>query len=503
MNVIEWAEAHWTVRDTRTGEFVPIRLREWQKRMLSAAFPLDGSPSPWETFLVSSVKKTGKTETTAIATAYSALTLPPPETVYCLAHDLEQAQDRVFDRIVTAFRAMGLEAAGAVRVTRNEVTFAETGTRIVAMPADFAGSAGATFGATAWTELWAYRHESHVRLWEELTPIPTRRGLRIVDSYAGFNGDSPVLEKLWARALAGDRRTGDLPVWTNGRLWAYIDQGEAAQHRGWLGDPGDMEAYYAEQRETLRPGTFNRLHLNQWQSGEEVFINSEEWDVCVSEELRPMSPDQNTLIHVGVDAATKHDCAAVVAVTNDREVSVIRLVRHRIWTPRPGDPLDLEMTVEAFILRLATDYQLVGVYFDPYQMQRSAGALRRQGINMVELPQTSSNLTAAGQALSEVIRERRLVVYPDAQLRQHALNAVAVNTSRGWRLAKEKASHFIDGVVALSFAVHRATQEEPPGPPSECYSGITGRPFYEDPYGPRHGDPSQPDPWYRIDYPDG
>ena len=45
--------------------------------------------------------------------------------------------------------------------------------------------------------------------------------------------------------------------------------------------------YYGEQAATLRPGTFTRLHLNQWQSGEEAFVSAEEWDGCVEKGLRP------------------------------------------------------------------------------------------------------------------------------------------------------------------------------------------------------------------------
>ena len=37
-------------------------------------------------------------------------------------------------------------------------------------------------------------------------------------------------------------------------------------------------------------------------------------------------------------------------------------------------------------------------------------------------------------------------------LRQHALNAVAIESTRGWKLAKEKTSKKIDAVVALSMA---------------------------------------------------
>jgi phage terminase large subunit-like protein len=303
--------------------------------------------------------------------------------------------------------------------------------------------------------LWGYRHEAHVRLWEELTPIPNRRSLRIVDSYAGFSGDAPVLEPLWNRALAGERLDEELPIFGSGKLRAFIDSGEEAQRRAWLGDRAEMESYYTEQSASLRPGTFNRLHLNQWQSGEEAFLSAAEWDACVDPSLSPLLPEQarHLSLSIGVDAATKNDAAAVVAVAKEHGTGRLRLVQHRIWTPKQGEPLDLEETVEEFLLDLRRRrFHIHRVLFDPYQMQRSAKTLKRAGLAMEEYPQTSGNLTAAGQNLFELVRGRNLVMYPDAELRRHALNAVAVDTGRGWRLAKERSSRKIDGVVALSFA---------------------------------------------------
>ena len=110
----------------------------------------------------------------------------------------------------------------------------------------------------------------------------------IVDCYAGFAGDSPILEPMWQRALAGERLDDDLPIFGTGKLWAYVDSGEEARERAWLGDPAEMEGYYAEQAATLRPGTFARLHLNLWQSGEEAFVTAEDWDACTLPELAPI-----------------------------------------------------------------------------------------------------------------------------------------------------------------------------------------------------------------------
>ena len=300
MNATEWIES-------RSG----LTLRPWQRATVLAMFPEDGSPSPWETFLISTIKKSGKSTLTAWCVLYAALHWPDGETAYMLGSDLEQAEETSFDLIAAAVREAGLVASGAATIQRDRIIF-ETGTRIIALPQDFAGSAGSRFGITAWTEAWTFRHESHVRLWEELTPIPNRRSLRIVDSYAGFDGDAPVLEPIWQRALAGQRLSDDLPIFANGRLWAFIDQGEEAQRRGWLGDPAEMESYYAEQRASLRPGSFNRLHLNQWQSGEEAFVTASAWDACEVAERPPAGPGP---VFLGLDAATKHDSAAVVAVT--------------------------------------------------------------------------------------------------------------------------------------------------------------------------------------------
>lgn len=416
-------------------------------------FPPDGSPSPFETFLISTVKKAGKTTLNAIATLYATLTLPAPEVAFCVANDEAQATERVFDLIAKAVRAMGFDRRGIVTIGKTEIVFRETGSKILAIPADFAGAAGAIFGISSWTELWAFRHEGHVRLFEELTPIPGRRSIRIVDSYAGFAGDSPILEPMWARALGGKRIERKLPIYAAGRLWAFIDQGADAQRRAWRGSSHEFVGYYAEQAATLRPGTFARLHLNQWQSGEEAFVTAEQWDACVDPIATPLLPEQaNGLrLSVGIDAATKQDSAAAVAVARLPDGRV-RLVGHRVWTPRQGEPLDLEDTIEHFLIQLRRDYAIASVVFDPWQMARSAQTLLRAGLPMEEMPQTTGNLTAAGQNLFDLVRGRNLVLYPDDELRRHALNAVAIETGRGWRLAKEKAAKKIDAIVALSFA---------------------------------------------------
>jgi hypothetical protein len=78
--------------------------------------------------------------------------------------------------------------------------------------------------------------------------------------------------------------------------------------------------------------------------------------------------------------------------------------------------------------------------------------LQAAGLRIGECPQTIPNQTRAGQGLFDLLKGKNLELYADADLRQQALNAVAVESPRGWRLAKEKASKKIDAIVALSLA---------------------------------------------------
>lgn len=101
-NVVEWVESNWIVPETKKL----VVLRDWQKAALTAMFPADGSPSPWETFLISTVKKGGKTETDAMGTAFGTLSTPN-ETALVIANDELQARDRVLigSRSSASYRA--------------------------------------------------------------------------------------------------------------------------------------------------------------------------------------------------------------------------------------------------------------------------------------------------------------------------------------------------------------------------------------------------------------
>ena len=93
--------------------------------------------------------------------------------------------------------------------------------------------------------------------------------------------------------------------------------------------------------------------------------------------------------------------------------------------------------------------------------------LQAAGLPIEPFPQTQPNLTLATETLYSALTNRRLTVYKAPDLRAHVLNAASVETSRGFRLSKEKASLKIDGAVALSFACVAAGQVGRPLTPEE------------------------------------
>jgi hypothetical protein len=153
--------------------------------------------------------------------------------------------------------------------------------------------------------------------------------------------------------------------------------------------------------------------------------------------------------------------APLCAVTWDKQRQQVRLVNHRIFQPSPDHPVDFETMVEQTLLDWHGRYKLQAVFYDPYQMVASAQRLSRERLPMREFPQTSGNLTETGQGLFELIKGRNLVSYPDETIRTAISRAVAVETPRGWRIGKDKQTHKIDIVVALSMAALAAVRTPP------------------------------------------
>ena len=431
----------------------PFVLLPAERAFLAHAFETDEDGRlRYPELVFASIKKSGKTTFAALVTLVIVLLYGgafPEATI--IANDLEQARLRVFEmirRIVSASPML----RGEARIMSDKIVFPALDGTITAISSDFGSAAGGAQNIAIFDELWAYTTERSRRLWDEMVPPPTRKiAARLTVTYAGFAGESALLEELYKRGMQQplideDLRAGD------GMLMFWSHKPIA---------PWQTEAWLAQMRQQLRPNAYLRMIENRFVSSETGFIDLSDWDACVDPEARPLiGSDRSLPACIGIDASTKHDATAVVVCAFDGKAHRVRLLWHRIWQPSPDEPLDFEKTIEATVLELRKRFNVRACLYDPWQMTGSAQRLSRAGVKMQEFPQSPGNMTEASQHLYELVRGRNLITYPDADIRLAISRAVAVETPRGMRIAKEKQAHKIDVVIALAMAALAAVQHQ-------------------------------------------
>ncbi len=422
----------------------PFVLYPEERTFLRNAFALtkDGR-LPFPELLFSAPKKSGKTCLGAMIAIYVAVVLSGQfGEVYCLANDFEQASSRVFQAAARIVQASPLLRDSAT-ITGNRIVFRSTGTFIMACASDATGFAGGNPNLTICDELWGFTSESSRRLFDEAIPSPARKvSGRLTVTYAGFSGESDLLEGLYqrgmkARVVARDLHAGGgmLCYWTN-RICA----------------PWQDRKFLRDSRASLRPNQYLRMIENRWVTSESSFVEPEWWQACIDQQARPLVAAPALPVWVGVDASTKRDSTGIAVVTWDRSAGCVRLITHKIFQPSPKDPLDFEATIEKTLLELKQRFRVREVRYDPFAMQASSQRLARAGINMVEWAQSVPNITDASTCLFDLIRGGNLRVYPSGDLTLAIQRAVAVEVPRGWKISKASQSHKIDVVVALAMA---------------------------------------------------
>lgn len=435
------------LRNPETGK--PFTLYAAQVVFLRLALTLTADGRlPFAELLFGAIKKSGKTMIAAWCVLYVTLVLGGPYAeAYILSNDEEQARSRVFEAIVRLIRANPALKKMA-KITEKKITFPSTGATITALASDFAGAAGAAPSIVVFDELWAYASERAHRLWDEMIPTPTKQvSVRLTVSYAGFSGESKLLEGLYQRGLAGEVIAPSLYRTDDGLLMFWSHEPLA---------PWQDERWLKQMRASLRPNAYLRMIENRFVEGAESFVDLAWWDAIATAQPVLAKPDMPVV--VGVDLGLKHDSTGVVAVGWDDQANKPRIVAHRVLTPTEGQTLDIA-AVERYLLDLSRRFSIVQLLYDPWQFQRSAQTLSQQGINCVEFAQNMGNLTSISSTLFEALKGQQLIGYASDEIRSALAHAVIIEGSRGARIGKEKSSHRVDAAVALAMAVYGATEQ--------------------------------------------
>ena len=421
---------------------------------------------PYSTVIYSTLKKTGKTTIAAAVGCWYGSQAPAPTEIYVLANDEEQARSRVYNDMVFHLKQQGW-APLKYRVELTE------GTSVQVLAQEYRSAAGGRQGLTIWDELWGYYSEASRRLWAEMTPPPTvPYPLRFIVTYAGFEEESDLLWDLYSKTVINGEPVPELAqiVDRHGNPTCFRDKDHNI-FTFWDTEPRmpwQTPEYYSQQMSTLRPSDFLRMHRNMWVTSTEVAFPIHLWDKAVERgaetqltaplEFLPQHVARSLPISVAVDIGVKHDQSAVVGVYNDPTRGRVGTAFHKVWDPVPGSiGLDLELTVEAYLLDVAKKYHIAAVRYDPTQFHRSMVTLLHKGLPMQEMSQHPSNMVAATECLSDVLRNGVLEAYPSEEIRNHLKFAIAKHKPRGIMLWKDKDSKYPnDAAVALSMAIYDA-----------------------------------------------
>jgi hypothetical protein len=448
-----------------------ITLEPYQRRILECVLtPAEDGRFPYSLVVWSQPKKSGKTTVAAGVASWWAATVEAPNEILVCANDQEQAQGRVFQAMGPTLYKLGVTDWPVGRASIPLVVL-PNGTTVRALPSSYATESGSNHGLITFDELWAYSHERARRLFEELCVVPTRlNSLVWITTYAGYWDESDLLRDIWSRVFADQAGSQLQPGVTvvpelsditttdgngNARACCYARPGERFflywDHTPRM--PWQTASYYRQQKATLRPTAYIRLHENRWQETVGSFIEEAWWERSVT--LQGPSDERAVF---ALDASQRNDTTALVGVKRDGERYKTTFVR--AWDPQGAD-LDLEATVVAAILELHERGLVEELWYDPYQLHQIGMNLRQAGIAAHEFSQGEERLRGDG-FLYRLYRDGKIDNFDDTRLAAHIRAAKAKEfDDERIRLVKPKLgatqARKIDLAVAQSMAAYRAS----------------------------------------------
>lgn len=198
-----------------------ILLPHQRERLDACLTPTADGRMPFQTIVWSEIKKSGKSAVAKLVGSWVLNTQGPGAEVDVAGNDFEQSCDRLFAGIVRIQKADPTLARQIVRCT-DKVLELRDGSVCKAVSLDAAGEAGGNSSCVLHDEAWGITSREAERLYDELTVPPTRPlGFRWVSSYAGYPGESKVLERLYQRGMRGDPVPSLDDCFVNGPLFLY------------------------------------------------------------------------------------------------------------------------------------------------------------------------------------------------------------------------------------------------------------------------------------------
>lgn len=458
---VEWITKNFYIPEFDGKKSPPtIELYPYQKAVIREALRRDENGLfVYDLVVYSDLKKSAKSTIASAVLLYRAW-----HTRYgsfkIVANDLKQADSRVFFYLKRAIE-MNDDLASKCSPKLYKILLPQS-TTVEALPVDPAGEAGGGDDMIEFTELHASKSNAHVKMWAEMTLSPLKFGMsqRWVDTYAGYSGESPILEPLYMKLVKPENRfqiddpdaPDDLEVYRLGRSFCLWNTKPRL--------PWQTPEYYQSESISVLPNDYLRMHKNEWSTSTAVFVDKAWWKACERDAVPEL--DQFRELEIALDAGVDNDCFGLIAVSRDGDEYVIRYAQK--WTPPPHGKIDFA-DPERVLRMLIADYNVLEVCYDPYQLHDMCSRLADENIAaFFEFKQGAPRIIA-DKALRDIIQERRLLydstIAGIADVTEHILNANAKTDPldpKQLRIVKRSPERKIDLAVCASMACNRAKE---------------------------------------------
>lgn len=423
----------------------PIELHPEQADVLRTMSHMTNGAFDFSTWLYSAPKKSGKTTIGAGVALWQACRVPDGQ-VYIIGNDQKQADNRMMQAIRYAIdhNPRLQKRARLVRYT----VYLDNGTKIESIPVDPRGEAGMNPTGLFWTEAWGAIGNRPEMLWTEAALSPSRVGqsFKFIESYAGYKGESLILERLYDSIIKQGKPHAIIPeLYTNGKSIGYWCTRHIMEWQ--VNNP---EYYAQEERENV-PAEYRRIHRNEWASPQQEFVPLEWFLACKSE----YSVDKNESMVLSLDAATSNDNFAITMVS--RRGNDVYVHYSRCWIPPKGGTIDFREP-EVEIRRLLKENNIIELCYDPFQLHSLVSRIRdEEFVNTRAFPQAGDRLLS-DKNLYDMIRERRIHHHGEPDLIAHIGNSAAeLNKNENTlRIVKRSQDLKVDLAVSLSMGAYRS-----------------------------------------------
>lgn len=425
-----------------------MTLADEQIDVLNAMSARDATGFLYSTWLFSMPKKSAKTTIGAAVALWQAWRLSDGE-IYIIGNDLKQADNRMAQAIRYCVDHNPRMRDRVIVTTSKYTIKLDNGTKIESIPVDPRGEAGMNPTGLFFTEAWGAVGSRAELMWTEAALSPTRAGesFKFVESYAGFNGESLLLERLYEAIVKNGVEHSAIPeLYSAGKSIAYWC---TRRYLPWQTSELGL-AYYRQEAMEKTPQEFSRIHENKWSTTEDAFVPPQWWLNCKVDSLPTLRPGQGMVL--GLDGALRDDCFAVLLVS--REGDYVDVRESLVWYPPDnGGVIDFAV-IELELLRIFDQYNVEEVAYDETHLAYLVQRLEHRSF-WKKFDQGKPR-TIADKMLYDFIRERKIRHTGDVTLTRHIVDANRKpEDDAKLRIIKRNERVKIDAAVSLSMAVNR------------------------------------------------